>query len=331
MKMHADSTDHLKHPVAEIARPDVAIIHDHSTVSQALEDIRSHGIGEKIVYFYVVDSEQRLVGVIPTRRLLTAPLDQTISAVMIPRVVTIPESATILEAHEILARNKLLALPVVDRERRVKGVVDVGMFATSEFDALDREKTEELFELIGLRVSRVRDALPHRMFGFRFPWLLATIASGTICAILASAFDLTLSKSLVLAFFLTLVLGLGESVSMQTMTVTIHGLRLMQPNLASYLRGLRGEVATAFLLGCSCALIVGAIVWFWQKSPIPASAIAASILLVILTAAFLGFTIPVILHALKLDLKIAAGPLTLALADICTILIYFGMATFLLM
>ena len=104
-----------------------------------------------------------------------------------------------------------------------------------------------MFEAIGFHVAQVRDASPLRAFRFRFPWLLATIGSGTICAVLAGAFEMTLAKSLVLAFFLTLVLGLGESVSIQSMTVAIQALRATRPTLRWYLRALRREAGTALL------------------------------------------------------------------------------------
>src|ERR1019366_10528579 len=99
------------------------------------------------------------------------------------------------------------------------GGVDAGLLAGEAFDIAEREQTEGLFESIVFHLSQVRDASPLRAFRFRFPWLLATIGSGTICALLASAFEVTLAKSIVLAFFLTMVLGLGESVGIQSMTV----------------------------------------------------------------------------------------------------------------
>ncbi len=320
----------LHEPVMTIARRDVAVIGEESTVQQALDGIRSRGVGERIVYFYVADGEDRLAGVIPTRRLLTASLEERISEIMIRRIVTIPDSATILDAHKILVQNKFLALPVVDEHNHIRGVVDIGMFTREDLDASDREKIEEAFELIGLRVSQLRNASPLRVFRFRFPWLLATIASGTVCAILASAYDMTLAKSLVLAFFLTLVLGLGESVSMQSMTVTIHVLRLSRPTLRWYLQTLWRELGTAFLLGAGCSVIVGLTVWLWRGAGLAALAIGGSILMVIVVSACWGLTIPALLHVLKLDPKIAAGPVTLAVADICTILIYLSFAVLLL-
>lgn len=322
--------EHLHQPVSSVARKDVATLPHHFSIQQALDAIREHGVGEKIIYFYVLDSEDRLIGVLPTRRLLTAPFEQRISDLMITRVVAIPETATILEACEEFVLHKYLALPVVDRERRVVGVLDVGLLSDEAFDLAEREQTEAIFESLGFRVSQVRDASPFKAFRFRFPWLMATICSGTICALLASAYELTLANSIVLAFFLTLVLGLGESVSIQSMTVTIQALRGTRPTLRWYARAFRREIGTAILLGVACGTVVGVIVWLWRGAGLAGFVIGMSILLALCAASLFGLSIPALLHALKLDPKIAAGPVTLALTDLCTLLIYFSLAALLL-
>jgi magnesium transporter len=322
--------DHMQQAIMTVARTDVATLHEAFTVQQALDDIRSRGLGERIVYFYVVDSEGALVGVVPTRRLLIAPLEQRLSEVMIRRVVTIPEEATVLDALEAFAIHRLLAFPVVDRQRRIVGVVDVGLFSDEVFDLTEREQMGEVFEAIGFRVSEVRDASPFRAFRFRFPWLTATIVSGTLCALLVSAYEVTLAQALVLAFFMTLVLGLGESVSIQSMTVAIHALHSTRPTLRWYAAAFRREVGTALLLGAACGVTVGAIVWLWRGTAVEAVAIGSSLVLTLAAASLFGLSVPTVLHALRLDPKIAAGPVTLALADVCTILIYFALATALL-
>ncbi|PWB70277.1 MAG: magnesium transporter MgtE [Holophagae bacterium] len=323
-------TDHMQQPIMTVARTDVATLHEAFTVQQALDDIRSRGLGERIVYFYVVDADGALVGVVPTRRLLIAPLEQRLSEVMIRRVVTISAEATVLDALEAFAIHRLLAFPVVDRHRRILGVVDVGLFSDEVFDLTERERMGEVFEAIGFRVSQVRDVSPLRAFRFRFPWLTATIASGTVCALLVSAFEVTLAQALVLAFFLTLVLGLGESVSIQSMTVAIHALRSTRPTLRWYVSAFRRELGTALLLGAACGLTVGAVVWLWRGAAVEAVAIGSSLVLTLAAASLFGLSVPTLLHALRLDPKIAAGPVTLALADVCTIVIYFMLATALL-
>ncbi|HOT72665.1 MAG TPA: CBS domain-containing protein [Anaerohalosphaeraceae bacterium] len=323
-------TDFVHQPIMAVAEKDVVTLKKDFTVQQALDDIRSRRLGERIVYFYVVDDDGKLVGVLPTRRLLTAPLDKRLSEVMLNEVITLPHSATVLDAFEMFSVHRLLALPVVDEQGRIVGVVDIGLFTDEMFDIAKREQLQEVFELIGFRISQVREASPVRAFRFRFPWMLATISSGTICALLAGAYEVTLSKSLVLAFFLTLVLGLGESVSMQSMTVTIQTLRSMQPTLRWYITSFFREAIISLLLGIACGSSVGLIVWLWRREGLAAVSIGTSIMLSLFAACCLGLSVPTALHALKLDLKVAAGPITLALADICTVLLYFSIAALLL-
>jgi magnesium transporter len=322
--------ERLDQPVKTVVRPDVATLSQDLTVEQALDAIRRRGIGEKIVYFYAVDDQQRLVGVLPTRRLLTAPLEQRIAELMITRVVALPQNATVLDACEAFVLHRFLALPVVDDERRIIGVVDVGLLSDEAFDIAEREHTDALFESIGFHVAQVRDATPVRAFRFRFPWLLATIGSGLVCAMLAIGYEATLQKSLVLSFFLTLVLGLGESVGMQSMTVTIQSLRARRPTWTWYLGALRREMGTSLLLGLACGTLVAFAVVVLRRQWLPAATIGGSIAMSLAAAAFLGLSVPATLHALRLDPKIAAGPMTLALADIFTLLTYFTLAALVL-
>src|SRR5690606_15817247 len=128
------------------------------------------GVGEKIVYFYVVDEEERLVGVLPTRRLLIEMPDRLISESMIKSVVALPATATVFDACEMFVMYKFLALPVVDPEGRIAGIVDLSLLSEEIFDLADREQAEALFEGVGFRISQVKDASPLRAFRFRFPW-----------------------------------------------------------------------------------------------------------------------------------------------------------------
>jgi magnesium transporter len=321
--------EHLNEPVLKFVRKDFPLLKQHSTVSEALEVIRQKGVGERIVYFYVVDETERLAGVLPTRRLLTAALDQRLEEVMIRRVIAIPQSATLLEACELFVMHKFLAFPIVDSDRRILGVVDVNLF-TEEVMDFEQPSETDVFEAIGFNISQVRDASPLKAVRYRLPWLLATITSGTFCALLAGAFADTLARRLVLAFFLTLVLGLSESVAVQSMTVTIQALRAMRPTLRWYATAVRKELTTALLLGLSCGAIVAMVVWGWHRTGLAAAAIGLSIACSLVTSCLLGLSMPSLLHALRLDPKVAAGPITLALTDISALLFYFKIGATLL-
>lgn len=320
------TTEHLEEPVLPFARKDFTTLAQDATVEQALAAIRSQGVGERVVYFYVVDENARLVGVVPTRRLLTTPLDGKLSDIMIRNVVAIPDTATVMDTCECFAIHKFFAFPIIDKNRRVVGVADVGLFTDEVLDVSEREQIDDVFESIGFHASQVRDASPWRAFRIRFPWLVTTLISGTFCALLAGAYELTLAKSLVLAFFLTMILGLNESVGIQSMTVTIQALRAMKPTRRWYWRALRREAGTALLLGLVCGLVVALITCVWRGPDMAGVVIGATIFLTLCTSCLAGLTVPAALHALKLDPKIAAGPLTLALADIVALLFYFNLA-----
>lgn len=328
-------------PIAAHARKDLPLLRASMSVQEALDTIRREGVGERVIYFYAVDEERRLAGVLPTRRLLTAALDVRLEEIMIRRVVALPATATVLEACEFFVLYKFFAFPVVDAERRVLGVVDVSLFRQEVLEAGEREGADprptsdkppgdDFFEALGFRLSQIRGVSPLRVFRYRFPWLMATVLSGTICAVLAGAFEETLANSLVIAFFLTMVLGLNESVSMQSMTVTIQALRSATLNRSWFVQTFRREAGTAVLLGSGCGIVVSLIVFVWRHDPVGAAVIGGSIALSLVTACLFGLSVPSLLHWLKLDPKIAAGPVTLAFTDFFALLFYFGIAALVL-
>lgn len=293
-------------------------------VGEALAQIRTQSVPGGIHYFYVVDDAGKLVGVLPTRRLLLAPVTQSIGELMIRKLVTIKPDLPLELVSELFVLHRFLAFPVVDEQGRLLGTVDVGAFADNVLDTAERSSVDAAFEAIGLRISEARDAPPLRAWRLRFPWLLATIGSGMACALLSAQFGDTLAQHLVLAFFITLVLGLGESVGTQSMTLAVQRLRNTRPTTGWFGKAVLREFLTALLLGLCCAAITGATVMLWQGQALAAAVIGGSIVLALLSAATLGLAVPTLLHALRLDPRVAAGPLTLALADLATLTIYFS-------
>jgi magnesium transporter len=317
--------------VVEHARTDFPLLDADMAVGDALERIRREGVGERVIYFYVVDEEKRLAGVVPTRRLLTAALQAPLSEIMVRRVVAIPATASVLDACEFFVLYKFLAFPVVDEKRHIVGIIDANLFAEEILGSEDRDRHSgivepEFFEALGFHIEQIRGASPWRSFRFRFPWLLVTVTGGTLSAILARFFEATLARSLVLAFFLTMVLALNESVSMQSMSVTIHALRSISVTSGWLASAFRREVVTALLLGLACGFVVSAIVFTWRHDFAGAFVIGGSIAVSLVSACALGLGVPSLLHRFKLDPKIAAGPVALALADFVALVIYFTSA-----
>jgi Mg/Co/Ni transporter MgtE (contains CBS domain) len=324
--MSQEAINHLSQPALSFARHDLPRLNAKWTVGEALEDIRKHDIGERLIYFYLVDDNNHLKGIVPTRRLLGSELEVLLNDIMRSDVIVLSKDATVQDACRLFAAHKYLAFPIVDETGRLEGVVDIGFFRDEQLSFAERQQIEDAFQLIGFGLSEISNKSPLGTFRYRFPWLLVTIICGTLCAILSGLYEATLQKMIVFAFFLTLVGGLSESVSMQSMTIVIQKLHIAKPSWNSYFRWLRTETISAVYLGIASGLLVAAISWCWRSDLLVSAVIGTSIFLSIVCSCILGLSIPALLHAVHEDSKIAAGPITLALADLTTIFIYLNAA-----
>src|SRR6476620_887103 len=158
----------LQRPVHEYMRTDFIQLHSDLTVAQALESILQRQPAGRIIYFYVSDSNGRLLGVVPTRRLLMSPRGKQLSEIMVAPVIAIPRKATVLDACEFFIFHKLLAFPVVDEERRIVGLVDVELY-TRELRDMDQQVShEDLFQLIGVYATEAQQRSVPVLFRRRF-------------------------------------------------------------------------------------------------------------------------------------------------------------------
>src|SRR4029079_1598137 len=143
------------------------------------------------------DGDGRLLGVVPTRRLLLSPRDKRLSQIMVQPVVAIPRDATVLEACEFFVLHRLLAFPVVDEEHRIVGLVDVEVYTRELSDLERRETHNDLFQLIGVHVTEAQQRSVPALFRRRFPWLLATLAGGLLAAVISDLYYAVASLALV--------------------------------------------------------------------------------------------------------------------------------------
>jgi magnesium transporter len=208
---------------------------------------------------------------------------------------------------------------------------------TEELDNLgDVRNLDELFQRIGVRLAGAEQQATFAAFRRRFPWLGCNLVAGLIAAVLSGIFEETVKGAVALYFFIPVVLNLAESVSSQSVGLTIHLLQGQKPSWRSLPGQLRGELSTGFLLGSACGLIIGlvALTWLHVRGDANGLRVAGALLGgiaggVTLSAA-LGLTVPVLLRLLHLDPRVAAGPIVLAGADIVTILAYLNLARWLI-
>ena len=318
------SAAQLHEPILPLARPPLLVLQPELTIADALERIRRLGDASSINYLYVVDDEQKLVGVVPVRRVVTAQPEQLVRDVMLDHVVAIPDWATVLIASEYFATRRLLAFPVVNGKGQLLGVVDVSLF-TDEVIDLAKQTYDDIFQLIGIHGTAQRSTW--MAFRDRFPWLLCNIAGGLIAAFIASRYEHLLQQVVVLALFIPIVLALAESVSMQALTLTMQNLPEGPVVWRRLGAAIWKEFLTASLIGLACGAVVAAVVLGWRGERLVASTILIAIMLSMIIACLLGVTVPAVLRAAKADPKIAAGPVVLASADVATLLLYFGLGT----
>lgn len=320
----------LDEPVAEHMRRDVAPLRVEWTVGEALQSLRAADLGDRIAYFYAVEADGTLAGVVPARRLLVSDPATPVRSLLVPRVVSLAETASLQDAVEYFLLYRYLAFPVVDAAGRLVGAIDVGVFTDEVVEFADAREADDIFQLIGVHAARGRGASPWQAFRDRFPWLLANIAGGLLCAWLIGRHEAFLGTALALALFIPVVLALSESVSIQSMSLTLQALHDAPWDRRSFLEALARELGTAILLGGGTGALVGAAAWAWRGHGAVAAAVAVSILLSVATACLLGVALPAVVRALRGDPRIAAGPIVLALADAATILVYFRVAAALL-
>jgi magnesium transporter len=320
----------LTDPVTRHLHQDLASIRASQTVGEALDDLRRHPPQGRILYFYVVDDEGRLEGVVPTRRLLLAPLGQPVAEIMVRKVVTLPARTTVLEACEFFIQNRFLALPVVDERRRLLGVVDVDLYTIERAQLDDGRARDDLFQLLGLHDNRLSDSSPLVGFRRRFPWLGCNLMAGILAAFLSSVFQEELNRVVALAFFIPVVLNLAESVSSQSVSLALQVLHGRSPSWATLPERLSRELVTGLMLGLAAGAAVGLVGLVWLGQARVALCLLGGIAGGVTGAAILGTAMPFVLRLLRLEPRVAAGPIALAGADVVTILLYLNLARWLL-
>lgn len=316
----------LNDPIQNYISTNTLLFSKDILVENVLKQIRTKNISDQIIYFYVVDNDKKLVGVLPLRRLISASPEQSISEVMLKNVVSLKKDDTVAATYKVFNKFKYLSLPVVDQDKKLIGVLDITALTGSRINPAQKQQSDEIFETVGIRSSCISYLTPFSAFRHRFPWLFPTVISGLLSAVLTSFFEKTISESIILACFLTMVLGLGESVSIQSLTITIRQLHLEKPGFMWYMDAIKREIITGSFLGFGIGGLITLLVYLWKGSLLTGAAIGSSLIFSLITASFLGLTIPVLLHKTKLDPKVSSGPLVLGLTDLFTLSYYFAIA-----
>jgi magnesium transporter len=317
----------VKFFVRDYTHPITVVVHDQETVEEAVHSLRQKTHDGKILYFYVVDEDHRLQGIVSTRSLLLADPKSKIENVMDRTIYCLKEEDTFQHAVESLAQHRLLALPVVDHGHKLKGVVDIKMCLEENIDLFKEQRNQDIFQLVGMNLEEGTHRSPIQSYSRRMPWILCNVLGGIGCAIVSYVFKLVLGKVLILAMFIPLVLSLSESISMQSMTQSFQILRSNRISAKKVFHRMFSEMKVAILMALTSGVLVGVLSLFWHSELKVSLVIAGSIVFSVALSAIVGATIPLLLHLRKLDPRVASGPVVLTIADIFTTAIYLFTAT----
>jgi len=324
--------------------PRYARLRSDMTVAEAISYLRaqkSHQ-AETIYYGYVLDAQQRLVGVVSFRELVTAPQDQKLSEFMTTELVTVPDTMDQETVSHVFARHDLMCIPVVDAERRMKGIVT----ADDIVDVVKEEATEDMQKVGGMQAldAPYLDVSLLQMVRKRAIWLAVLFLGESMTATAIAFFESEIARAVVLALFIPLIISSGGNSGSQASTLVIRAMALGEVVLRDWWRVIRREVFSGLALGSILGTIGLARVLLWETLHramkgttlygehyvLVALTVAFSVLGCVLWGTLAGSMLPFRLRGLRLDAASASAPFVATLVDVTGVIIYFSVATMIL-
>jgi len=293
-------------------------------------------------FAYVLDGQQHLLGVVPFRDLIRSTPEQHVSEIMDRRVISVPEHLDQEKVGHLFARHDLVALPVVDADGRMKGLVT----ADDILDVLHEEATEDVHKAGGMGVL----AKPYLQIPFptmirkRVGWLTVLFLGETFTATAMAFFEQELSRAVVLSLFIPLIVSSGGNSGSQASTLIIRAMALGHVRLRDWLRVVRREACSGLALGAVLAAIAFVRILAWETvyqkikhAPLygehyllVALTVSLSLIGVVMWGCLAGSLLPFLLRALRFDPASASAPFVATLVDVTGLLIYFGLASIVL-
>ncbi|NBK78061.1 magnesium transporter [bacterium D16-76] len=300
------------------------------TVAQAFDRIRRTGVEKETVYTcYVTDSRRKLEGIVTVKDLLLAPMDAVLREIMETNIKYVTTHTDQEEAARALGKYDFLALPVVDFEGRLVGIVTVD----DAMDVIEEEATEDMEKMAAMAPSDK----PYMKTGVvdtwkkRVPWLLFLMVSATFTSLIIHSFEDALAASVVLTGFIPMLMDTGGNSGSQSSITIIRGLSLGEIRYADVPKILWKESSVALLCGCTLAaanfvklMVVD------QVSLLVAGVVCLTLVLVVLVANIVGSTLPILADRLGLDPTVMASPFITTIVDAVSLVIYFNIAKALL-
>ncbi|MGQ9584854.1 MAG: magnesium transporter [Anaerolineae bacterium] len=294
------------------------------TVREALNTVRRWDGEADLAYLFVVDRDDRLQGVVSLFHLIRANPEARLDTLMDPDVIYIHTGADQEECARLMSRYDLSALPVVDADRRLRGVITWDDLV----EVLEDEATED-FERFGGTLPLGKPYLDTGAFEIarrRFGWLLLLFITETFTGTVLRHFEKELDAVVALAYFVPLLIGTGGNAGTQCTSTIIRALALGDITFRDALRVWWHEVRVGFLLGLGMATVAFLRALTWGSGDALATTVALSILVIVVWANFMGSFLPLLASKFKIDPAVISGPAMTTLVDATGLMIYLVLA-----
>ena len=304
---------------------EVFTLHESITAGEAIKTLQDQEDAEMVFYLYITDDDDRLVGVISLRILTTTPSTTTLKDIMTKNVHTIRPETDQEEVARIVAQYNFLAVPVVDSESHLLGIVTVD----DVVDVIREEATEDFLQMAG--AGKDREILLKSSWEnakTRLPWLFASWIGGVIAAYLIGVFEGMLENIIALAAFIPVILGMGGNIATQSSTIIVRGMATGRVNIGGEIKLILKEMKVGIILGTLYGILLGifAKYIFADSHANLGLVVGLSICVSMLVAATVGTVIPLLLRKLDIDPAVATGPFVTTSIDILGVLFYFLIA-----
>jgi magnesium transporter len=308
-----------------LMQSELVAIKSNLKVKEALTELKKRNI-EGINYIYVVDSKDKLKGVISLDELLISQRDKGVGQIMKKEIVTLDPKLDKEKVAEIFKNEDILALPVVDRRGKLLGRVTVD----DVLDVMEEEATEDMFKIAGIHPDEHLFDPVGNSIKRRLPWLIINLGTAFIAALIVTLFSNTLQAVIILAAFMPMIAGLGGNSGTQTLTLIVRGIALNQLDKSNYRKIVFREAFIGMMNGFILGLVMGSVAAIWQNNIMLGIVIVSAMTISLTLAGFIAASVPMMLKTLKIDPAIASSVFITASIDIIGFFSFLGIATLLL-
>jgi magnesium transporter len=315
--------EYAEQTAGRIMNPNVFALNEDITVGEAITEIQSSRDVEMVFYLYVVDERRHLVGVVSLRRLLLVSPETPLKRIMTADLISARADMDQEEVARQVAAYNLLAIPVVDAENKLVGIITVD----DVIDVIKDEATEDIYRLAGVAGDERAFTPAKESFRKRLPWLGINLLTAFLAAAVVGLFEGTIDLFPVLAVFMPIVAGMGGNAGTQTLTVVVRGIALGELTWSNSRKALLKEVVVGLgngiVLGATAALVV----WLVRGNPTLGLVLGMAMIINMFVAAAAGTLVPLGLRAASIDPALASSVFITTMTDMFGFFSFLGLAT----